>query len=85
MHCFLALAILSAIIGLHIPAVMGGVITLGIATFYFKEDLNRINILQSVVFISLRYTANLALLLGGLLGGAKLGMQYISSTFDDKS
>ncbi len=82
MHCFLALAILSAIIGLYIPAIIGGVITMGIATFYFKPNLNRINILQSMVFIFLRYAANLALLLGGLLGGAKLGMLYISASLD---
>ena len=82
MHLILALAILLAIIGLYIPAIVGGVITLAIAVSYFKADVNWKNVLQTGVFIFLRYAANLALLLGGFLGGAKLRMLYISATFD---
>lgn len=82
MHLLLVLTVLLAIIGLYIPAAAGGLITLTIAAFYFKRDINRKNILQSTAFIFLRYAANLALLLGGFLGGAKRGMLYISATFD---
>jgi hypothetical protein len=82
MHIFLALAIVFAIIGLYIPAIIGGVITLAVAAFYFKSDLSTKNILRGITFVFLRYAANLALLLGGFLGGAKLGMLYISATFD---
>jgi len=82
MHLILALAILFVIIGLYIPAIIGGLITLAIAASYFKADINRKNVLQTGAFIFLRYAANLALLLGGFLGGAKLGMLYISATFD---
>lgn len=85
MHLLLFLTVLLAIIGLYIPAAAGGLITLIIAALYFKWDINRKNISQSIAFIFFRYTANLALLLGGFLGGAKLGMLYISSTFDYKS
>jgi len=82
MHIFLALAIVFAIIGLYIPAIIGGVITLAIAAFYFKSDLSVKNMLQSITFVFLRYAVNLALLLGGFLGGAKLRTLYISATFD---
>ena len=82
MHILLALTILFAIIGLLTPAVIGGLITLAIVALYFKSDINQKNILQTSVFVFLRYAANLALLLGGFLGGAKLGMLYISATFD---
>ncbi len=82
MHILLVLAIVFAAIGLFIPAVITGLITLTTAAWYFKSDINRKNILQSATFIFLRYVANLALLLGGFLGGAKLGMLYISATFD---
>lgn len=82
MHLLLVLTVLLAIIGVYIPAAVGGLITLTIAAFYFRWDINRKNILQSIAFIFLRYAANLALLLGGFLGGAKLRMLYISATFD---
>lgn len=84
MHIFLVLAILFAAIGLYIPAIICGVATLAIAAFYFKADISRKNILRTGVFIFLRYAANLALLLGGFVGGAKLRMLYISATFDYK-
>ncbi len=84
MHIFLTLAIVFAAIGLYIPAIICGVATLAIAAFYFKADINWKNILQAGVFIFLRYTANLALLWGGFIGGVKLGMLYISATFDYK-
>ncbi len=80
MHVFLTLTILLVLIGLYIPAIIGGLITLTIISFYFKSDVNIRNVLQTGVFIFLRYAANLALLLGGFLGGAKLGMLYVSAT-----
>ena len=82
MHMLLVLTALLAIIGAYIPAIAGGLVTLAIAALYFRWDINRKNILQSIVFIFLRYAANLALLLGGFLGGIKLRMLYISATFD---
>ena len=82
MHILAVISILFAIIGLHLPAIIGGVFTLGIAASYFKRDVDRKYILKTSVFIFLRYAANLALLLGGFLGGARLGMLYISATFD---
>lgn len=81
-HIFLVLAIALAILDLFIPAIIAGLLTLTMAALYFKSDLNRKNVLQGIAFIFLRYAANLALLLGGFLGGAKLGMLYISATFD---
>ena len=82
MHILLALTIVLAVIGLSIPAIIVGLLTMAVAALYFKPDMNRKNILQSIKFIFLRYAANLALLLGGFLGGAKSGMLYISATFD---
>lgn len=83
-HILLALTILFIIIGLYIPAIIGGLSTLAIAASYFKADIDWKNVLQTGVFIFLRYAANLALLLGGFLGGAKSGVLYISSTLDCK-
>lgn len=85
MHLLLALSISLAIIGLYIPAIIGGVINLAIAAFYFKADVDWRKIPQSAVSILLRYAANLALLLGAFLGGVKLRMLYVSATFDRTS
>lgn len=82
MHIILALAILFAIIGLYIPAIIGGLITLAVAVSYFRSDIGGKNILRTPAFVFLRYAANVALLLGGFLGGVKLGMLYVSATLD---
>ena len=82
MHILLALTILFAVIGLDIPAIVGGLATLAAALFYFKSDIDRRSLLQTGAFIFFRYVVNSALLLGGFLGGAKRGMLYVSATFD---
>ncbi|MCK4830855.1 hypothetical protein KA005_84875, partial [bacterium] len=51
---------------------------------YFKSDVDGRHPLRSIVFAGLRYTANLALLLGGSLGASRLKMIYISGTLDYK-
>jgi cellulose synthase/poly-beta-1,6-N-acetylglucosamine synthase-like glycosyltransferase len=84
MHLLLALTILFAVVGLDIPAIIGGVGTFAIAVFYFKSDIDWRNILRTSQFVFLRYVGNLALLLGGFSGGAKVGTLYISATFDAK-
>jgi GT2 family glycosyltransferase len=82
MHILLALSILFVIISLYIPAIIGGLVTLTVAASYFKADISGKSILQTGVFIFLRYATNLALLLGAFSGGAKLGMLYISATLN---
>jgi hypothetical protein len=42
------------------------------------------NPFKACAFVFFRYVVNLALLAGGLLGGVKRGMIYISATFDYK-
>lgn len=82
MHFLLLLAIILAIVALYIPAIIAGLAAVALAIVYFRSDLNRKNPKQSINFIFLRYAANLALLLGGFLGGTKRRMLYISATFD---
>jgi len=83
-HILLALTVLFAILGLYVPAVVGGSVTLAVALFYFRLDIDWKNPFRTCAFVFFRYIVNLALLLGGLLGGAKRGMLYISATFDYK-
>ncbi len=85
MHAFFALAVLFAALILEIPAIAMGVLALVLAVRYFRSDIDMRHPLQAVSFVFLRYTANLALLLGGLLGGMRLGMLYVSPTFDYKA
>ena len=82
MNLLLLLAILLAIFNINIAAIIMGVFALAIAFYYFRGDINRRNITQTVVFIFLRYAANVALLAGGFLGGIKSGMFYVSATLD---
>lgn len=82
MHIILALAILFAAIGFNVPAIVCGASTLAVAAFYFRSDVNWKRLSQTGVFVFLRYTANLALILGGILGGIKRRMLYIGATFD---
>ncbi len=82
MHLLLLLALLLALLGLFIPAITTGVTGLIVAACYFKADITREKLPRSVAFIFLRYSANLALLAGGFLGGIRLKMIYISATFD---
>lgn len=84
MHVVAGLAILFAALGLYVAAGVFGAATAAIAASYFRSDILRRNVVQAGVFVALRYLANLALLVGGLLGGAKLGMIYIGATFDYK-
>ena len=81
MHLILALSIVLAVVGLPIPAGIGGVIALAMMVLYFRSDVSR-NVFRTAAFIFFRYAANVALMLGGLLGGARLRMFYISATFD---
>lgn len=82
LHVLLALTILFAAIGLDIPAIVSGAGTAAVTLYYFKGDIVRKDILRGVAFVFFRYIVNLALLAGGLLGGAKRGMLYIGATFD---
>jgi cellulose synthase/poly-beta-1,6-N-acetylglucosamine synthase-like glycosyltransferase len=82
MHLLAALAIILAILGFSIAAIVVGALTLLMAAFYFKDDFGKRSFSQSLAFIFLRYIANLALFLGGFRGGLKIRMLYISPTFD---
>ena len=84
MNFFLLLSIIFAATGLNIPAIIGGVITITLFLLYFKSDINLNKFLQTVIFVFLRYTANLALFSGGFWGGIKRGMLYVSATLDYK-
>jgi len=85
MHAFFALAVLFAALAFEIPAIVTGVLALVLVVRYFRSDVDMRDPLQTVSFVFLRYIANLALLLGGLLGGIRLGMLYVSPTFDYKA
>lgn len=82
MHLMLALAIVLAAAGLHIPAIVAGVLVVAEGIRVFRSDFGAGDIVRSGKFILLRYVANLALIGGGLLGGARLRMLYINATFD---
>jgi len=82
MHFLLVLAVLFAAIGLSIPAIVFGALTVAVALFYFRLDMDWRSPRQTLEFVFLRYTANLALIAGGFLGGVKVGMLYIGATFD---
>jgi cellulose synthase/poly-beta-1,6-N-acetylglucosamine synthase-like glycosyltransferase len=82
MHVLLALAVIFAIAGLAIPALVALCLLVIRALFYFKGDLDIRNISRSIAFIFLRYTINLALIAGGFLGGLRSKMLYIGATFD---
>ena len=84
MHSLFGFTVLLAALGIYAPSIVTGVATLITAILYFKSDLKRKNIVDAVAFVVLRYMANFALLIGGLLGGAKLRMFYIGATFDYK-
>jgi len=85
MHLLLLLALLLTLFGLFIPAIITGVTGLVVAACYFRSDITREKLPRGAAFIFLRYTANLALLAGGFLGGVRLKMIYISATFDGTS
>jgi len=85
MHFLLLIAVIFAAVGLNIPAIVLGVLTIALAAFYFRFDLDWRKPWRTLVFIPLRYMANLALIGGGFLGGAKLKMLYIGATFDYKN
>ena len=82
MHFLLALAVIFAIVGLYIPALVVLCLLVIRAFFYFRGDLSIKNVFQSIAFVFLRYTINLALITGGLIGGLKSRMLYIGATFD---
>ena len=83
-HILLALAILLAAIGLYIPAIIAGGVTLAVALSYFRSDIDVKNPFKTCAFVFFRYIVNLALLIGGLLGGLKQRAIYIGATFDYK-
>jgi len=82
MHILLFLTIALMLLGHNIVALILGCITLARGISYFKQDIHARHPLRTIIFAGLRYAANLALLLGGLLGGSKLRMMYISATLD---
>lgn len=84
MHVLAVLAVVLAALGQYVAAAVFGGLTLAVALGYFRADICRRNVLQAATFVVLRYLANLALLVGGLLGGARLGMLYVGATFDYK-
>jgi cellulose synthase/poly-beta-1,6-N-acetylglucosamine synthase-like glycosyltransferase len=84
MNLFLFLTILSILLGFNIPSIVLGSITLILGIYYFMPDIEVRHLLRTTKFIFLRYMANLALLMGGLWGGLKLKMIYISGTLDYK-
>lgn len=82
MNLFLALTVLTIFLGLGTPPIVLGAITFVLGIVYFAPDVEIKSPLRSVKFVFLRYAANLALLTGGFLGGAKLKMLYIGGTLD---
>jgi GT2 family glycosyltransferase len=82
MHILLALVLIFAAVSLNILALVELFLLIIRAFFYFKNDLSIRNILQGISFVFLRYTINLALIIGGFLGGLKSRMLYIGTTFD---
>ena len=84
-NIFLLLIILGGLLGLTIFALVCALITLGTAIYYFKPDIRIRHPWQTITSIFLRYAANLALLVGGFKGGARLKMMYISPTLDYKT
>jgi len=81
---FLTLTILTILFGFNILAIVFGSITLLVGIYYFMPDIEIKHLGRSIKFIFLRYVVNMALLIAGLLGGAKLKMIYISGTLDYK-
>lgn len=55
------------------------------ALYCFRFDIKRRNGTESLIFVFLRYTANLALLIGGFFGGLKQKMLYFNGTLDSKN
>jgi cellulose synthase/poly-beta-1,6-N-acetylglucosamine synthase-like glycosyltransferase len=84
MHLMLALAIVLAVAGLHTPAIVAGVLVVAEGIRVFRSDFRARDPVLSGKFILFRYLANLALIAGGLLGGAKSRMLYINATFDHR-
>ena len=84
MHLMLALAIVFAAIGLYVPAIVAGAVAVAEGIRVFRADFSAGGVVRSAKFILLRYIANLALISGGLLGGARQRMLYINATFDYK-
>ncbi len=71
MGILLILAVLLAVIGfwipaLWVPALIVGLLAIVRAVLYFKSDISTKNVLQSIIFICLRFVINLALLAGRL-------------------
>jgi cellulose synthase/poly-beta-1,6-N-acetylglucosamine synthase-like glycosyltransferase len=81
-HVLLLLTILFVGLGFYIPTIIFGLSTIAVVFFYFKSDIKSRHISQTFTFLFLRYFANLALLIGGFIGGMKLRMLYLSATFD---
>jgi len=84
MNLLFFLTILTLSLGLNMPAVILGVVSLISAVYYFIPDVEVRRPLKTIQFVLLRYMANLALLIGGLWGGMKQKMIYVSATIDYK-
>ena len=84
MNMFLLLTILTIILGLNSPSIALAAITFILGIYYFMPDIEIKHPWQAAKFVFLRYMANLALLMGGLRGGVKHRMVYISGTLDYK-
>ena len=82
MHVLFAITLISLILGLATAALVSGGLLIIVGIQNFKADIRRKNMLEALIFIFLRYIANLALLGGGFLGGIKSGMVYFSGTLD---
>jgi cellulose synthase/poly-beta-1,6-N-acetylglucosamine synthase-like glycosyltransferase len=81
-HFLALIAIILAVLGISLPALIIGVMVLILAIVYFKDDFAHKQIGRSLAFVFYRYVANIALILGGFLGGIKFRTLYISPTFD---
>jgi GT2 family glycosyltransferase len=82
MHILAAMTIISFILGLTSLAIVSLSMFIVVAIYHFKADIKRKNIFKALVYVFLRYTANLALWAGGFLGGLKTGMIYSSGSLD---
>jgi len=82
MHMLFAITLISLVLGLATVALVSGAALIIAGIQNFKADIRRKNMLEALIFMFLRYIANLALLGGGFLGGIKSGMLYFGGTLD---
>jgi cellulose synthase/poly-beta-1,6-N-acetylglucosamine synthase-like glycosyltransferase len=82
MNLALALTILTILLDINRSSFFLGAITFILGIYYFMPDIEIKHPWRTAKFIFLRYLANFALFIGGLRGGARLKMVYVSGTLD---